>query len=102
MKVTKFIGLRVEHVNIIQVRDILKQLKQSEYWMHAYIEYGLNDVLFYPNDLDIAYDFLDQEGVWCFDYEPQFKITIMFMNEEDAVLSKLQILLDIEDISIIT
>ena len=58
MKVFKIIGLRAEHVTIIQVRNILKQLKQSEYWMHTYIEYGLNDVLFYPNDLDIAYNFL--------------------------------------------
>ena len=102
MQVKKILGLQIKCLTLIQIRKIVKLLQENTCWMHFTIEYGITDVLVYPANIDDAFNFLNDHGPWCFDYEPHFHLTIMFEKGEDAILCKLQCLLDISDIECLT
>lgn len=92
MKFSKIIGLRTENLDMRQVRALLTELASEGNWLHAYIEIGMNDFLFYPCTVDLADEWLAEQGHWCFDYEPHYKFTLMISNDEEAVFWKLRCL----------
>ncbi len=95
MRIYRRVMLEVLDMTLAEVTQVLCNLKESESWVNATINYGVSEESFYRKEICKAFEFLNEQSMWTFDYDSNFALYITFRNEEDAVLCKLECLLDI-------